>query len=349
MAAYPSHYDPTRIGTLFNPDLAAIAAEAEAARLPPAASDVVSVELLIIDMQVDFCHAQGRLNVPGALGDLRRLTEWVYRHAERLTSLTCTLDSHLPYQIFHPAWWADANGQHPAPFTLITAAEVEAGRWRPLVAAEFSRQYVRQLEGQAKKVLTIWPYHVGLGGVGNALDPTLWSAVMWHALARQTQPVFWIKGTVPQTEHYSAVQPEIPVPAHPHGGRNAALINALGRADYVFVAGEAESHCVLETLEDLVEAWRGQPKRLERLFVLRDCMSPVVHPAVDFHALALEQFRKFEAQGVRFINSTDELPFLAGAARAALDGAAPVVGWQRQGDWQAENQSLADLERTAPG
>jgi nicotinamidase/pyrazinamidase len=348
MCAFPSFYDPQQIGTLFYPDLAAIAAEADAARLPPAAGDAVSVQVLLIDMQVDFCHGPGSLNVPGALGDIRRLTEWLFRHAAHLTSLICTLDSHLPYQIFHPHWWADAQGAHPAPFTLISAEDVEAGRWRPLVAPEYSRDYVRQLQAQAKKVLTIWPYHVLMGGPGNALDPVLWSAVMWHSLARKSQPTFWIKGTVPQTENYSAIQPEILVPEHPQGGRNAALINALGQADYVFVAGEAESHCVLETLEDLVEAWRGQPKKLERLFVLRDCMSPVVHPAVDFHALALEAFQKFEAQGVRFIDSTAELPFLTGPAQP-VPADAPVVGLQRQGQWQAENQALADLDRAGLG
>jgi nicotinamidase-related amidase len=349
MAPFPTFYDPARIGTLFYPEMAAIAAEADAAGLPPAAQDAASVQLLVIDMQIDFCHERGSLNVPGALGDIRRLTEWLYRHAEHITSTICTLDSHLPYQIFHPHWWADAQGQHPAPFTLISAEEVEAGRWRPLVQPEFSRQYVRQLEGQAKKVLTIWPYHVLLGSTGNALDQELWSAVMWHSLARKAQPTFWVKGTVPQTENYSAIQPEILVPEHPQGGRNAALVNALGQADYVFVAGEAESHCVLETLEDLVEAWRGQPKKLERLYVLRDCTSPVVHPAVDFHALALEQFKKFEDQGVHFIASTDELPFLSGQRPAASAGEAPVVGLQRLGEWQTENQALAALERSNHG
>lgn len=349
MHAFPSFYNPGRIGTLFHPNLGAIAADAAQAQLRPAAGDALSVQLLIIDMQVDFCHAAGSLNVPGALGDLRRLTEWIYRHAQHLTSLICTLDSHLPYQIFHPPWWANDQGEHPAPFTLISAADVEAGRWRPLVAPDYSRQYVRHLETQAKKVLTIWPYHVLLGGTGNALDPELWSAVMWHSLARKSQPTFWVKGTVPQTENYSVIQPEILVPEHPQGGRNAALVNTLAQADYVFVAGEAESHCVLETLEDLVEAWRGQPKRLERLYVLRDCMSPVVHPVVDFHALALEQFAKFEAQGVRFIASTDELPFLSGAHRGVPLAEAPVTGLQRQGEWQAENQALADMERAGLG
>jgi nicotinamidase-related amidase len=284
------------------------------------------VLLLLIDMQVDFCHAQGRLNVPGALGDLRRVTEFLYRHASAITRVAATLDTHLPFQIFHPPWWADAAGNPPPPFTLITSADLEAGRWRPVVAPEWSREYVRQLEAGAKKVLTIWPYHVMLGGPGHTLDPVLWSAIVWHSLARRTQPDWIIKGTLPHTEHYSALQPEIPLPGEPASRPHPELLQALRRADYVLVAGEAESHCVLETLEDMVEVFRDEPGRLERFYVLQDCTSPVVHPQVDFHALALERFEDFRQAGMRFVNSTDALPFLSAGGGVGEKSHAPVVG-----------------------
>lgn len=310
MNSFPSFYDPARIGTLFYPDMAAIAAAAAKANLPPAADAGQTVRLFIIDMQVDFCHPHGSLFVPGAQEDMRRLIEFIYRHAAVITGVTCTLDSHLPFQIFHPAWWTDAEGRHPAPFTLVTAADVAAGRWRPLRMPDYSRAYVRQLEEQAKKQLTIWPYHVLLGSLGNALDPELWSAVMYHALARQAQPTWEVKGRIPQTEHYSAVQPEIPLPGHPEGERNVAFLNAIAESDYVFLAGEAESHCVLETLHDVVEAFAAQPDVLRKIYVLQDCMSSIEHPEVDFRTLAAEQMQTFAAQGVNFIDSTAPLPFL---------------------------------------
>lgn len=309
MAPFPSCYDPSRIGTLFYPDVAHIARAAAIANLRPAAEDDIKVHLVIIDMQVDFCHAQGSLFVPGALGDIRRIIEFIYRNAERVTHITCSLDSHLPSQIFSPAWWADAQGNHPPPFTLITAADVERGRWQPLVRPAWSRTYLRQLEREHKKQLTIWPYHVQIGSLGNALDPELWTAVFWHSLARQAQPLWLTKGSVPLTEHYSIIQPEVGVPDQPGGGRNQAFLDILAEADYVFVAGEAESHCVLETVEDLVEEFGQQPETLAKVYFLRDCTSPVVHPEVDFHAIALARFASFEQQGVKFVDSTDPLPF----------------------------------------
>lgn len=306
---FPTFYDPSRIGTLFYPNVPTIAAAAQAANLRPATEDKQKIHLVIIDMQVDFCHTQGNLNVPGSVGDMKRLIEFIYKYADRLTNITCSLDSHLPHQIFHPAWWADEQGNHPAPFTMITYNDIKTGKWRPLVAPVQSTNYVKKLEDMAKKTLVIWPYHVLIGSVGNALDPELWSAVFWHSLARKTQPTWLTKGSIPLTEHYSIIQPEVPVPDHPLGGKNKAFLDTLADADVVLIAGEAESHCVLETVEDLVEDFGSRSDALKKIYFLRDCTSPVLHPDVDFHALALNRFSEFEKRGVNFINSTDALPF----------------------------------------
>ncbi len=302
----PAFYDPNRIGTLFHPDVAAIANNASTANLSAAITDKQNVHLVIIDMQTDFCHPGGSLYVPGAMDDIRRLIEFIYTHAERISNITCSLDSHLPHQIFHPAWWADENGRHPDPFTMISYEDIKNGKWRPLVAPVKSTNYVKKLEEDAKKTLTIWPFHVGIGSVGNALDPELWTAVFWHSIARKTQPTWLTKGSIPLTEHYSIIQPEVAVPSHPMGGKNKPFLDTLSSADVILIAGEAESHCVLETVEDLIE---DLPHELDKIYFLRDCTSPVQHPDVDFHAIALNRFTEFEKQGVNFINSTDTLPF----------------------------------------
>jgi nicotinamidase-related amidase len=75
------------------------------------------------------------------------------------------------------------------------------------------------------------------------------------------------------------------------------------------IAGEAESHCVLESAEDLVDYYSARPEQLARIHILSDCTSPVQHPDIDFHAMALERFETFARQGLKFINSTDPLPF----------------------------------------
>lgn len=340
MDTFPNYYDPDRINTLFYPDMARIAQEALQADLRPGAESEKTVHLLIIDMQVDFCHEKGSLYVPGAPDDIRRLIEFIFQNAEHITDITCTLDSHLPFQIFHPPWWIGEDGAHPEPMTIITYDDVQQRKWRPVVRPDYSVEYVKKLEQGSKKQLMIWPYHVLIGGMGNALDTELWSAVMWHSLARKTQPTWLVKGRVPETEHYSAIQPEIPAPDHPQGGKNRAFLEEIKAADYVLVAGEAESHCVLETLEDIVATFKDQRQVLQKIYVLQDCMSPVQHPEVDFHAIAIDRFESFEAQGVNFINSTAPLPFrdrLAQKAPAEMKEPTPVSGLERMGEWEMEN------------
>jgi nicotinamidase/pyrazinamidase len=310
VARTPDFYDSNRIGTLFYPDVSTIAAHAESATLGPAEEDTVRVLLLIIDMQVDFCHEGGTLFVPGAPDDVRRLIEFIYSNAERISHIACSLDSHYPFQIFHPAWWVDADGKHPPPFTIISAEDVEEGKWRPLFKADWSVQYVNRLQQDAKKQLTIWPYHVPIGAVGNALDPELWSAVFWHSIARRSQPTWWTKGSIPQTEHYSILKPEIEVPEEPQGRLSTEFIEVLADYNYLVIAGEAESHCVLETAEDLVRVFCDRPRQLKKILILKDCTSPVVHPEVDFHAIARKRFAEYEKLGLRFIDSTAPFPIL---------------------------------------
>lgn len=308
MATLPSFYNPSRIGSLFYPDVTAIAKQASDARLAPASEDEARNHLLIIDMQIDFCHEQGALRVPGAKEDIRRLTEFIYRHAERITGITCSMDSHLPNQIFNPSWWVNEQGHHPVPFTVITAQDVQAGTWRPLSDPKWSLDYLNKLEEQAKKALVVWPYHALIGGVGNGLDPELWSAVFWHSLARRVPPAWWRKGSIPQTEHYSILKPEIEVPEHPETDGSQALLDRLAEQDHIIIAGEAASHCVLETIEDLINEFK-EPERLSRVVVLRDCTSPVLHPEIDFEAITERQFARFAEQGIKFVDSTDPLPF----------------------------------------
>src|SRR5581483_8011915 len=109
----PAFYDPRNAAEWsYAPDVAKVYEEARAWRLKPAAEDAAQVHLLLIDVQRDFCFPQGTLYVGGrsgrgALDDNRRTAEFIYRNLHRITRTTCTLDSHLPFQIFFPSFWVD--------------------------------------------------------------------------------------------------------------------------------------------------------------------------------------------------------------------------------------------------
>ena len=67
MTDFPDFYQPGRVGSLFYPDIMQFASAAEEAAMAPASLDQKLVYLVIIDMQIDFCHEQGSLFVPGGI------------------------------------------------------------------------------------------------------------------------------------------------------------------------------------------------------------------------------------------------------------------------------------------
>ncbi|NDJ75813.1 MAG: nicotinamidase [Chloroflexi bacterium] len=307
MTNLPDFYRPEQVGTLFAPQMPAAIASGQAAGWAPATEDTRRIILLLVDPQVDFIHQDGALSVPGAVDDTRRTVEWLYRHGAAVTTVASSLDSHYPVQIFSPTWWVDAQGHPPVPFTQITAAEVEAGRWRPVYETDWSVQYVHRLEEQAKKVLMIWPFHTLIGTPGHAITPSLYEAIAYHAAARQVQPIFEIKGTIPKTEHYSLLEPEVKVPDHPQGSLNTAFLDMIAGYDLVYIAGQAKSHCVLETLTSMVNHFSDQPEQMAKWRVLVDCMSSVAHPEVDFDAIANQTLAEYAERGLKLVHSTDPL------------------------------------------
>jgi nicotinamidase-related amidase len=278
------------------------------AGLAPARDDNTTIALVLVDMQHDFVAPDGALAVPGAQDDLARLLAWLYRNAGRVTRIYLSLDTHLPSHIFYSGWWIDPRtGQHPAPFTAITVEQVERGEWAPLVEAEWSLGYVRALRQQARKDLMIWPPHTMEGTLGHMLAAPLSEAVAWHSAARDIAPIFLSKGRTPRTEFYGVFGAEVADPSDSRSALNTALLDEVMRHDRVYVAGEAKSHCVLETARQIVARYEGQPDILGRLHILTDCVSAVAHPTIDFDSLAEAEFVTMRERGAQFVASDDSV------------------------------------------
>ncbi len=77
----------------------------------------------------------------------------------------------------------------------------------------------------------------------------------------------------------------------------------LQDADIVGVAGEASSHCVLETVKQIAN--NIGIEHVKKFHVIRDCMSPVaqVPGGPDFPALADAFFRDMETKGMTLTTS----------------------------------------------
>lgn len=222
----------------------------------------MKVHLLAVDCQQDFCSPDGALSVPGADEDMKRLAKMVHRLGKQLTNIHCTLDSHNLSHIANPCVWVDKDSKHPTPFTVITWKDVKDGKWMPVKKDNEDRffQYVKEV-----KKLTIWPPHCLIGTSGhNVAIPLMRELLDWEENGNGA--VNWIfKGTNVYTEHYSAIKPAVP---NDETQPNMNLIRSLDQADIIVIAGEAKSHCVKATIDDI-------PYFKEKMVLLMDATSPV--------------------------------------------------------------------------
>lgn len=324
----PDCFDPNRVGDVWPVPYQQRAAEAKAwaaaHNITPAAQDERRLCLLLIDVQNTFCIPGFELFVggrsgQGAVDDNRRLAEFIYRHLGQITTITATLDTHQAMQVFHPVFWVDGKGEHPAPMTLIHYDEVVQGKWRvnPAIAPnlsaprdlqEYALHYTKTLADRGKYPLTIWPYHSMLGGIGHALVPAIEEACFFHTIARQSQTRFELKGGNPLTENYSVLSPEVTEDGQGRAiaAKNTPLIETLLAYDAVVVAGQAQSHCVAWTVADLLtDIEATDPALAQKVYLLDDCTSPVVVPdVVDFTDQAEATYQRFAAAGMHRVPST---------------------------------------------
>lgn len=254
--------------------------------------------LLAIDEQNSFMEG-GTLGVPGSLADVERLCRFIHAHSDDIANITVSLDTHFPYQIFFPVWWNGANGQPPAPFTTITSDDIASGKWTPASCEHSSFEYIKNLERLGKKTLTIWPYHCISGTIGYALENMFSNMLYFFSAAKRISIELLRKGDDPLSEMYGIIRPEY----SPHFGSNLALLDSLRQYKRIFIAGEAASHCVLESVKQLVEHYHDEPDVTSKIFVLTDCMSSIPgHEAATETELTELQDR----YKIRLVKSTDE-------------------------------------------
>ncbi|MEH2208879.1 MAG: isochorismatase [Nostoc sp.] len=330
----PPHFNPEEVGEVWRVPYQERAAEAEIWAkqhdIKPASLDESRICLLLIDVQNTFCIPGFELFVSGksgkgAVDDNVRLCEFIYRNLGVITKIVPTLDTHTATQIFHPIFWVNAAGGHPTPAaTSITPADIQQGIWKvnPAVAdtvtngnyellEKHTYHYVKQLSQDGKYPLTVWPYHSMLGGIGHALVSSVEEAIFFHGIARQSQTQFEIKGENPLTENYSILRPEVleDFEQRPLAQKNTRLIKQLLEYDAVIIGGQAKSHCVAWTIDDLLTEIKQVDATLaKKIYLLEDSTSPVVVPGVvDYTEQADSAFARFAEAGMHIIKSSENI------------------------------------------
>ncbi len=295
--------------------------------LRPVGSDKKKIHLLVIDDQFDFSFPAGSLYVAGrsgtgAMDAQKALVEFGYKYLSLISQITCTMDTHVPYQVFFNSVHLRRDGSRPEPNTIISADQYDRGDYRPdpVAAAQLNidltwlekqyRYYCRQLEASGKYKLLLWPYHCLLGTNGHRLAGVVDEFRLFHSFARGAANVPEVKGGNPLTEHYSIFAPEVattwegkPIPG---AQKNTKLIETLVKADIVIVAGLASSHCLKTSVDDFGgEIVKQDPNLAKKVYLLKDCTAAVVIPGViDFTDEADKAFTKFSDMGMHVVTTT---------------------------------------------
>jgi nicotinamidase-related amidase len=325
----PQHFQAATVGEIwrvpYQDRSSAARLWAKQHQLRPTVLTQSNIRLLLIDVQNTFCLPDFELFVGGrtgrgAIDDNIRLCEFIYRNLGEIDQIIATLDTHHLHQIFHPVFWLDEHGEHPTPaVTTISPEDVASGRWcvnpefgdgSPEQLQAYALHYVQQLSEGGKYPLLIWPYHAMLGGIGHALVPAVEEAIFFHGIARSSQASFSIKGDRTLTENYSALAPE--VFTNQFGDRiaskNDSLIQQLLSSDKLIIAGQAQSHCVAWTVNDLLTEIKAiDPDLAQKVYLLADCTSPVVIPGVvDYTEQANAAYQRFADAGMNIVRSIDD-------------------------------------------
>lgn len=264
------------------------------------------IGLLLIDPQVDFCDPNGALYVKGAERDMDNVAALIdgLVRKKKLADCHVTLDCHQGIHVAHPIFWIDASGNHPAPFTLIAHQDVVDHKWtaaRPSLRKHVLA-YTKALQDHGRYPLVIWPPHCLIGSGGNNVAPKVLSAVRGWSDSVFNTIHFVSKGSNPLTEHYSAVQADVPDANDPSTQINTTFIRNLEEADELLLAGEAGSHCLANTVRDVVDNLTD-PDIVKKFVLLTDCTSPVP----SFEKLQDDFIRDMQVRGVRVMTSKDYL------------------------------------------
>jgi nicotinamidase/pyrazinamidase len=304
----------------------------------------LKIDLLLIDPQKDFIDTpgfrmdpatgkpilgkdnkpiplMGSLPVIGSYQDMQRMATFIRRAGPKLNDIHVTMDCHRLMDVAHPAWWravdaTKAGGMDmrtmPTPGTQISESDIGT-KWSPVIpqvygrnAVEYFKEYVSTLEKTGKYKHTIWPPHCLIGTSGNNIQDDVAAALVEWEEQNIAVVDYVTKGSNPYTEHFGAVEAEVPDPHDPSTMLNKNLVDTLEKTDMVFLGGEALSHCLRSTVEQIASNFSSDS--IKKLCLLIDCSSPVIIPGViDFTADAQKFVAEMQKRGMKVAKSTDVL------------------------------------------
>jgi nicotinamidase-related amidase len=197
-------------------------------------------------------------------------------------------------------FWTTPNGDDLAPFTFITAQDVQQGAYLPKNRALLDRviAMLTLLAARGRAGLVVWPIHCVTGTWGHNIQPDLMRQLNQWELEHQQAVRKVLKGEYFLTEHFGVFEADAPDASVASTLFNSALANELlDGTTTLFIAGQASSHCVASSFDQLARYINEQGLKKPRMVLLKDCMSPVT----GFEANTADFFDRAAAFGAELL------------------------------------------------
>lgn len=266
-----------------------------------------------VDVQNDFCvpdgtlsYKTGQLYVPGAYESIKRMQKFMPKVINVVTQWWFSLDQHHPFDIGHYTFWKDKKGNHPKlsisnPAMPISAAQIEAREWGPSRPElyNYALDYARTLEANGRYCVMVWNEHCIIGESGSLFVPEIAQEIRNWEYHNKANVVTVIKGTNPLTEHYSALEAEVPYPSDPTTHLQTDMIQLMQDSDEIWWMGQALDFCVNSTMQTAFKLFDAET--LKRNIIFSD-LTDAIFP--DKGQQILEDLKKI---GVKVTTTTDYL------------------------------------------
>jgi nicotinamidase-related amidase len=278
----------------------------------------MNTKLLVIDPQNDFCDIPGAaLPVSGADADMKRLAAFIGSYGHRLSGITVTLDSHASVAVERTTFWKKGDGGDVPAFTEVSAEDVRERRYLPRNESLTDQVIgmLGRLEAGNRYKLMVWPVHCVTGTWGHNIHTDVANSLARWEFRQQASVRKVLKGEYLLSEHYGVFEAEVPFEDEESTQFNHRLAASLIRdTDLLLVAGEASSHCVSASVEQLLRFVGRQQEQTPRIVLLSDCMSPVA----GFEAGERAFFEHAEAHGVQRMPVEAVIPLLRSSAQNGI-------------------------------
>jgi nicotinamidase-related amidase len=303
------------------------------------------VDLIVVDGENDFCargtepenwpwpkggRRSGALFVEGADVEAQAVANMIKRlknpklsNGHSFQKVHATIDSHPLNDCSHHTSWKDASGATPPPFTIVTNADVRAHKYVPRFAMgvwngkaipsyDWALKYTEALENGGRSLLCLWPVHCQIGTWGQAVYQPLQEAYDEWCQITGGWVNFITKGDWPWTEHYSALQADVPDPTQPQTQLNVAAINDVMNADNIAWVGWAGSHCLRWTAMDAINHFgQGDNEFVKKCVFFSDASAAVPNPpfpgAPDFAKWRTDFLDEVQNRGAKVMKTTEFL------------------------------------------